>query len=285
MDESNRRLPASGMADCIAPRAANRQGRTTRVSGDPMMNNRRAIDRVTARHTMMAMSKAIRCTTVALLVLAGCQRPIPPTEPTQARLVLADEAESDRAWEACQAVLRDYRFRLDRVDRRAGIITTLPETSQSFFEFWRHDVDTPFDFAEATLRTVRRTAVVEWVADESGNNAFGNNAFGDNAFGDKAFGDNAPADHAIDLATMGNNGDQTPVMRVAVLRETFATPERQFNSTAASLRVFGTSLPGVRGEPFLLDSNDYWIADGRDGAMEARLLQEMLRRTGAAGSN
>lgn len=176
---------------------------------------------------------------LAVVALAGCHRPVQPTELTAQRVLVADEPGEDRLWEAAQEVLRRHRFPLDRVDRRRGMIATMPVTSQSFFEFWRHDVDTAFDLAEALLRTVRRSAVVQ-------------------------------------LDRHPESGEAT--VTVTVRRETFATPERQFNSSAASLRVFGDELPGVQGERLLTREDDYWIDDGRDEAMERRLLERIMQR-------
>ena len=152
---------------------------------------------------------------------------------------LADETDFDALWESCQEVLRRHRFRLDQVDRRSGTITTFPETSQSFFEFWRHDVDTAYDRLESTLRTVRRRAVVQ-----------------------------------VDRNEAGGAGQVT----VTVYRQTFATPERQFNNSAATLRIFAETLPGVAGEPVLTRADDYWIDAGRDAAMESRLARQILDR-------
>lgn len=179
---------------------------------------------------------------VLALLAAGCQRPAQPVEPMSQRVDLADPANFDALWEDCQEVLRRHRFRLDCVDRRSGTITTLPETSQNLFEFWRHDVDTAYDLWESTLRTVRRRAVVQ-----------------------------------VDREEDSHAGQVT----VTVYRQTFATPERQFNNSAATLRIFGETLPGVAGEPVLTRADDYWIDAGRDGAMEHRLVEQILLRAGS----
>ena len=67
----------------------------------------------------------------------------------------------DDVWEVVQEVLRRQGWRLDRLDREAGLMTTLPETSQHFFEVWRKDVNTRPDFWEATMTPVRRWAQVQ----------------------------------------------------------------------------------------------------------------------------
>ncbi len=185
------------------------------------------------------MVRSIYVVIVGLGLVSGCQRPVQPVETTTQRVHLADDFDMDRLWDAAQDVLRDHRFELALVDRRSGSITTQPVTSQACFEFWRHDVDTSFDLMEATLRTVRRSAAV-----------------------------------TIDREMDGSEAGLT----VAVRKETFATPERQFNSSASSLRIFGDTLPGVRGERRLTGADDYWIDAGRDGAMERRLLKHILRR-------
>lgn len=93
-----------------------------------------------------------------LACLAGCHRShqridSSSNEATQTRIT---GSSGDRVWEAAQETLRRKGYRLDRVDPQAGVITTLPETSQHFFELWRHDVDTHVDFWEATLNPMRR---------------------------------------------------------------------------------------------------------------------------------
>ncbi len=63
-------------------------------------------------------------------------------------------------WDAAIEVLRQYRFEVDRADRRAGVITTLPMLGQSWFEFWRQDAATPADLLESSLQTIYRQATV-----------------------------------------------------------------------------------------------------------------------------
>lgn len=202
-------------------------GTAARIAVDPRVGN----------HIIYDVMRKILAICMLCAWGAGCHRPVQPTEPTARQIHLADEGDFDRLWEDSQEVLRRHGFRLDRVDRRSGTITTFPVTSQSVLEFWRHDVDTPFDLMESTMRTVRRTATVQI--------------------------DRRQADAEADIA-------------VTVRRETFATPERQFNSSGSALRLFGEDLPGVAGEPSLSRADDYWISDGRDAAMETRLLSQIL---------
>jgi len=72
----------------------------------------------------------------------------------------AAERDFEAVWQASRQTLRKYRFELDRQDRRAGTITTLPMTGMHFFEFWRKDAGRPADYAESTVQTLYRTARV-----------------------------------------------------------------------------------------------------------------------------
>ena len=160
--------------------------------------------------------------------------------------VLADDEQLDALWESCQEVLRRNRFRLDRVDRRAGVISTYPVTSQQFFEFWRQDVATFHDLMAASVNAIRRRVTVQVDREESGAGAYR--------------------------------------VSVVVAKEQLSARERQFNNSAAALRVFDNELPGEAGERVLTRSSDCWVALGRDGAMERRLLRQIAQRGGIVGT-
>ncbi|OPX21398.1 MAG: hypothetical protein B1H04_06720 [Planctomycetales bacterium 4484_123] len=99
-------------------------------------------------------------TTVCLLAgwtaLTGCGQ----QTPVSAIPRTGGEANFDIAWEAALETLREYRFRIDRADRRAGIITTYPMTGRYWFEFWRADAATDRDVLEGSLQTIYRTVTV-----------------------------------------------------------------------------------------------------------------------------
>jgi hypothetical protein len=185
----------------------------------------------------------MRTTLFALVVLClagavGCQEPHVPLEATRQAFVMADPAQLDELWDTCQTVLRRSRFRLDRVDRRSGTITTFPVTSMQFFEFWRHDVNSAYHLADASMHTVRRRAAIEL----------------------------EPAD----------TDPLTVAVYVTVNVERLSAPERQFNNSAMALRFFGNELPGAGGQKQLRRADDYWVEQGRDAAMEGYLLGEIV---------
>ncbi len=173
------------------------------------------------------------------IIITGCQEPASPVDYNTQVFTVADAEQSALLWDTCQDVLRRNRFTLDRVDRPAGVITTFPVTSQQFFEFWRHDVDTAFDLADASLSTIRRQA-------------------------------------RVDVTPIEDNPDKLQVC-VTVRVERLSAPERQFNSSATVLQYFGEELPGESGQRRLTRADDYWFDLGRDGAMERYLLDRIIR--------
>jgi len=100
------------------------------------------------------MTKLLLCLSLGSLVVAGLA--CAPKAPLPTTL----EGRYDTAWDASLAVLRDYHFRVDRLDRREGVITTYPLTGASWFELHRRDAATDRDAMESTLQTIHRAAEV-----------------------------------------------------------------------------------------------------------------------------
>jgi len=147
--------------------------------------------------------------------------------------------DEDNVLLAIQDTLRRCNYRLDRVDLREGLVTTLPESSKHFFEFWRHDVDTRHDFWEATFNPIRR-----WV----------------------------------EVRLSDDADTESQVLAVVVHKERLSAPDRQFNSTGAAYQFFGESLPSTTGLDRVTRADDRWLDVGRDPAMEDYLLRHILDR-------
>ncbi len=179
---------------------------------------------------------------VLIALMAGCLGPRRDNYQSSRSVAIADPSpQADQVWEAVQETLRRHRFRLDRVDRRAGVLTTMPVTSQHLFEFWRHDVDTWPDLWESTLNPLRR-----WVE-----------------------------------VTVAREEDNTwKTLTVVVHKERLSSPDRQFNSTGAAYQYFGDSLPSTEGVVRVTAEHDVWLDEGRDPAMEEYLLRAILERAG-----
>jgi hypothetical protein len=176
-------------------------------------------------------------------VVAGCRsRPEVGAGASTVRLAAAEASGDEALWGAVQDSLRDYRFRIDRVDRREGVVTTLPETSKQLFEFWRKDAVTAYDVWESTINPIRRWVEVR-VAD----------------------------------------GPESAERNVAVTvhKERLSSPDRQFNNSTAAYRFFGDALPSTTGIVRVTPEHDRWLSMGRDPALEARLVDQIVLRSQA----
>lgn len=179
---------------------------------------------------------------VLLATVCGCNQP--KSDPFHADHPQTKSAisghDADAVWDGVQDSLRRLGYRLDRVDREAGIVTTKPETSQHYFEFWRRDVATRADFLEATLNTVQR-----WVE-----------------------------------VSVSPASDGSSEVAVVVHKERLSSPDRQFNNTGSAYKYFGEELPSTTGKEKVTAADDRWIDRGRDLAMEQYLLASILERVG-----
>lgn len=105
---------------------------------------------------------AICC--LALLATSGC---VNYTQPVVDLTPETPEARNFQAvWLAAQETLRDYRFEIQRTDRRAGLIVTEPMVSMYPTEFWRKDIRSSEKLLESSLHKMYRAAVVEIVPGE-----------------------------------------------------------------------------------------------------------------------
>ena len=95
---------------------------------------------------------------LCLASIGGCATYAHPASPQ--RHLTGPERNFEAVWQASISVLRKYNFTVDRTDRRAGIITTQPLVSQQWFEFWRKDAVTAYDWVEGSLQGVLRTVTV-----------------------------------------------------------------------------------------------------------------------------
>ncbi len=81
------------------------------------------------------MQKMLLAVMLAGSGLAGCAT-------HRAPLPVTGDQEFDAIWDAAYNVLTEYRFRVDRNDPRAGVLTTYPMVGRQWFEVWRKDAPT-----------------------------------------------------------------------------------------------------------------------------------------------
>ncbi len=195
--------------------------------------------------------------TLAAVAIGGCANYTTPTAPERART--EQERNFESAWFAAHDVLREYDFTLDRQDRRAGILSTLPLTGAHGLELWRKDAVTSSNLAEGTVQTIFRTATVTLSPSESDPNRY------------------------------------VPAVRVNVLRADRGTP--QATSSADIMAVFGAAPADARMNTGPRDLDVVGPPDdeerlravnvtppgmvplGRDANLEARLAAEIADTT------
>lgn len=123
----------------------------------------------------VALTLAIAACAFAAIGCGGHRRP-PTTQPiatdidpalattdywlAQPAAAKVTGATYDRLYSACDHVLRQRRFIVDRTDYRDGILTSKPLISQQIWEPWREDVGTVSGQMKSSLATYRRT--VQW---------------------------------------------------------------------------------------------------------------------------
>ncbi len=167
----------------------------------------------------------------------GCVDPPSNYGPVQADVVVQDENEFDDLWETILRVLRRVSLQPDRQDRREGVITTLPITTQQWFEFWRHDAMGPYQFLESSMHTIQRQATIR--------------------------------------IHRGEANRYRVSVRIDVFR--FSTPERQVTTPSGAYGMYSEKRPTEAGEMAKqAGSAAHWVLLGRDPRMEGVLLRRIL---------
>ncbi len=175
------------------------------------------------------------------LLAIGCE--VKYTEPAHPAVAQsAKEREFEAVWQASKDVLRDHHFQLDRQDRRAGVITTLPMTGAYILEPWRQDAVRPNDLAEGTVQTVIRTARVRVRP-----------------------GEGAGALYTVD---------------VDVLIERTNRPQPEVTSTSEAYALFGENAFERRARAREAGGGAFLTDLGHDRSLEARLTEEIAAAVG-----
>ncbi len=199
------------------------------------------------------MRAAFKAILVLSFAAAGCRSYSEPfaqstKPPTPA------ERNFETVWQASRDVLGDYYWTLDRQDRRAGVITTMPLTGKHWFEFWRSDTATAGDLAESTIQMIYRTVKISIRPTAPGANTY------------------------------------APFVEVKVVRSNLET--MQVTSTSEAVRLFylsGSSSNKGR-KIYLLDrgraveKKASASALGRDHELEAKIRADILAASGSAAA-
>jgi hypothetical protein len=180
-------------------------------------------------------------------------------------------ANHELVWEGVHDVVSDY-FRIDREDQvrllgstlTVGRIDTFPQPGATLLEPWQHDSADCYERLESTLQSIRRYAVVKVYPVENGGRGF----WVEVAVWKELENVPRPEHATAGAATFRND----------------MTPDRNANSAPLAGDTPGQPLnvgPGMlgkgkAGKPSEVPST--WIPQGRDTALEQRILGQILDR-------
>lgn len=196
-----------------------------------------------------------------LLIIPGCRlshdAPPNPSTPTTNPTRLATTQRShwttgpasitvqhrsfEKLWTAAEDTAREFGFRPDRKDRRAGILTTEPVTSKQICELWRRDTGNASQAAQNSLDSYRRSIRFDFTK--------------------------IPGGYALVPRVIIERYTQAeqPITSSAYLRSIYGAQRYPPQGTHESDR--GLYLPRA-----------YWYATGRDYALEDTLARAVLKK-------
>jgi hypothetical protein len=181
-----------------------------------------------------------RCLITLMAALAGCAnytQPVVSQEPKTPA-----ERNFETLWQASISVLREYYFKIDREDRRDGVIRTDAMLGKQFGEFWRKDAASDTNLAESTLQTIFRQATVTI------------KPVGEDRF-----------EPSVEVQTFRSNKE-----------------ERQVSSTSEALNLFDLPEKGSPDEDLLKvkGASEEAVPLGRDAALEEKIRADILLKAG-----
>ena len=104
---------------------------------------------------------------LAGMILAGCSMQIPRDAGVDA-VALGESELYVNVFDATREVLMDYRFAIDRVDARGGVITTHPKRSAGLATLWDKEQSSLAQEWEDLINEQRRVVRVEFDREEDG---------------------------------------------------------------------------------------------------------------------
>ncbi len=92
------------------------------------------------------------------LMAAGCAQ---TQQYTGIKQICVPGVDKQVVMEAAEEALSKMHFTIDKADAEQGVVRTRPLAGAQFFEFWRRDNVGAFNWVEANLHSIRRTAKLD----------------------------------------------------------------------------------------------------------------------------
>jgi hypothetical protein len=156
-------------------------------------------------------------------------------QPAEARVVAPDYGP---LWDAAENAAERFGFQPATTDYRGGLLTTRPQISPQFFEFWHDEVRTLEDMAESSLATIRRRLRFEF----------------------------------------RRSPDGRYVVEPKVIVERLSLPERRITNAVDYRGVLGPGTQQRFGPAAPVGTSSYWYAIGRDADLERALADRIAKR-------
>jgi len=119
-----------------------------------------------------AGTKTALCVLIAAaLSLPGCGGQNATTTPAQ--MICADGVTRAEVVRAAGDVLTRMHFAIEKLDAEQGIVRTRPLRGAQFFELWRSDNASPYNWEEANLQSVRRSVELRVKPENGGASGLG----------------------------------------------------------------------------------------------------------------
>lgn len=148
------------------------------------------------------------------------------------------QADFDQLWDKAEEVSRRLLFKIDRRDRRTGVLTTEPMISAQWFEPWRQELKTCNDVANSSIATYRRTIRYEFVKQGQ--------------------------TYSVTPKVLIERQSITERRVSGVLNRLYFRRDRELNASGNREADAGIFIPDT-----------YWYSVGRDAALEAFLVRQI----------
>jgi len=183
----------------------------------------------------------------AALSLPGCGGPNAAPTPTQ--MIRADGATRADVVQAAGDVLTRMHFAIEKLDAEQGLVRTRPLRGAQFFELWRSDNASAYNWEEANLQSVRRSVELRVKTEDGGQKT-------------------------------ENGGASGLCVECEVSVQRLSLPANEIAGTSEAYRIHSSSMPTLQRVEVSPQQRRAmaWIDLGRDPNLAARILARVEQR-------
>lgn len=183
----------------------------------------------------------------AALSLPGCGGP--NAAPTPTPMICADGVTRADVVQAAANVLTRMHFAIEKLDAKQGIVRTRPLRGAQFFELWRSDNASAYNWEEANLQSVRRSVELRVKPEDGGQKT-------------------------------ENGGASGLGVECEVSVQRLSLPPNEVTGTSEAYRIHSASMPTLQRIEVSPQQRRAmaWIDVGKDPDLAARILARVEQR-------